>query len=179
PIVNSTIWEGEFAAEDVPDECKASFVQTVGVISPIKVADGVETYGELEVMRFIRQMKHQENNFLLVDSRGSEWYEYETIPGAVNLWYAILKKPEVFAEEYAAMLKRIGVTKGSDGTYDCSNAATLLLFCNGPWCGQSPMAIRELLKLGYPAKKIKWYRGGMHDWKSLSMTTTLSEEEED
>ena len=98
----------------------------------MRIADGVETYGELEVMRFIRQMQHQNNGFLLVDSRGSEWYEYETIPGAVNLWYAVLKKPEVFPEEHGSMLQRIGVKRNDKNEFDFSNAATLLLFCNGP-----------------------------------------------
>jgi hypothetical protein len=28
-----------------------------------------------------------------------------------------------------------------------------------------------LLALGYPAHKLKWYRGGMQSWKSLGLTT--------
>jgi hypothetical protein len=41
--------------------------------------------------------------------------------------------------------------------------------------------IRVLLELGYPAEKIKWYRGGMQSWLGLSMTSTkgtVSAEEE-
>ena len=47
------------------------------------------------------------------------------------------------------------------------NAKTVVMFCNGPWCGQSPTNIKGLLKIGYPANKIKWYRGGMQDWEVL------------
>jgi hypothetical protein len=28
-----------------------------------------------------------------------------------------------------------------------------------------------LLKFGYPAHKIKWYRGGMQNWSNLGLTT--------
>lgn len=177
PIMNSAIWEGEFSAVEVPDVCKITLVKTVGVIAPMHVADGVETYGELEVLGFIRDMQAPENHYLLVDSRGEEWFDYETIPGAVNLWYKPMKAPEKYPELFEADMKRIGAQKRKDGSYDFSKAAKLLLFCNGPWCGQSPMAIKSLIGLGYPPEKIKWYCGGMHAWKSLSMRTTLTEVE--
>ena len=45
------------------------------------------------------------------------------------------------------------------------------MFCNGMWCGQSPANIRTLLRFGYPADKLKWYRGGMQDWEILGLTT--------
>jgi rhodanese-related sulfurtransferase len=48
-----------------------------------------------------------------------------------------------------------------------------LLWCNGPWCGQSPRAIRALISLGYPAEKLYYYRGGMQMWQSLGLTTVL------
>lgn len=173
PITTSAIWEGDYAGKEVPDACKASFVQTVGVIYPMHIKEGVETFAELEVLRFIEEMQTRKD-YLLVDTRDGDWYEYETIPGAKHYWVAILKDPKVFKEEFTTMLQEIGVKTNKDGTYDFSNAKTLLLFCNGPWCGQSPIAILELMKLGYPAEKLKWYRGGLHDWKSLALTTTLS-----
>ena len=45
------------------------------------------------------------------------------------------------------------------------------MFCNGMWCGQSPNNIKNLLKFGYPAHKIKWYRGGMQNWSNLGLST--------
>ncbi|MGB5337485.1 MAG: rhodanese-like domain-containing protein, partial [Gammaproteobacteria bacterium] len=59
--------------------------------------------------------------------------------------------------------------------WDYSNAKTLVVFCNGMWCGQSPNNIRNLLKFGYPAHKIKWYRGGMQAWEMLGLTTVKGE----
>ena len=51
-----------------------------------------------------------------------------------------------------------------------SAALDLALFCNGPWCYQSPRAIRNLLDVGYPADKLRYYRGGMQDWLILGLT---------
>jgi rhodanese-related sulfurtransferase len=51
-----------------------------------------------------------------------------------------------------------------------SNAKTLVMYCNGIWCGQSPTAIKKLLDYGYPASKIKYFRGGMQNWESLGLT---------
>ena len=62
-----------------------------------------------------------------------------------------------------------------EGLWDYSNARTLVMFCNGMWCGQSPNNILNLLKFGYPAHKIKWYRGGMQDWEILGLTTVPGE----
>jgi hypothetical protein len=62
-----------------------------------------------------------------------------------------------------------------DGFWNFDGAKTLVMFCNGSWCGQSPTNIRELLKIGYPAHKILWYRGGMQDWENLGLTTVKPE----
>ncbi len=58
-----------------------------------------------------------------------------------------------------------------DGQWDFRNAKTLVMFCNGIWCPQSSANIKTLLGLGYPAYKLKWYRGGMQDWVSVGLTT--------
>jgi rhodanese-related sulfurtransferase len=55
--------------------------------------------------------------------------------------------------------------------WNSENAKTLVLYCNGAWCGQSPTNVRQLLAVGYPAYKLKWYRGGMQSWKSLGLPT--------
>ena len=38
---------------------------------------------------------------------------------------------------------------------------------------QSSRAIQALLSLGYPAAKLKYYRGGMQAWKLLGLTTVV------
>jgi hypothetical protein len=46
----------------------------------------------------------------------------------------------------------------------------LVMFCNGPWCGQSPAAIRRIIEAGYPVEKISYYRWGMQGWRMLGLT---------
>lgn len=122
-------------------------------IQPMQVAPGVTTVGELEVLDFARK------GGKLIDGRTLDWHLDGTIPGAINMPYT----------EMASRLDEIGCT-GSAGEWDCSNAEEVLLFCNGPWCGQSPMAIKAMLREGYPAEKIYYYRGGMQGWNSLGLT---------
>ncbi len=38
------------------------------------------------------------------------------------------------------------------------------MFCNAIWCGQSPEAMKELIAIGYPQEKMKWYRGGKYKY---------------
>jgi rhodanese-related sulfurtransferase len=59
----------------------------------------------------------------------------------------------------------------TSGIFDFSGAKTLVMFCNGMWCGQSPASIAALRKFGYPADRIKYYRGGMQDWEILGLST--------
>lgn len=55
---------------------------------------------------------------------------------------------------------------------DFTEAKTLVMFCNGSWCGQTPEAVQALLDLSYPAEKLKYFRDGMQGWLSLGLTTT-------
>ncbi|MBD3841978.1 MAG: hypothetical protein IE909_08855 [Campylobacterales bacterium] len=48
------IWNGDYAKSSIPNECKKTFVTTIGKISPIKM-HGIEIYGELEVIEFIKK----------------------------------------------------------------------------------------------------------------------------
>lgn len=164
-----TVWGGKYAAYSVPDACKGVFATHFGHISPMTIAPGVVTVGELELLAFLEAMPDHDD-WLLVDSRTPAWYYQRTIPGAVNIPFLYLIQPEKYPDRFKEELKTIGVQETKNG-YDFSNAKTLLMFCNGAWCGQSPMAVKALLKMGYPAKKIHWYRGGMQDWLMLGMKT--------
>ena len=141
-------------------------------IQPAVVAPGVETIAELEVLDYLARMSAGDNNILVIDSRTPDWVRKGTIPGAVNLpWTALnpakgadpISIGEILVDQFGA--------KDLEGLWDYSNAKTLVMFCNGMWCGQSPNNIRNLLKFGYPAHKIKWYRGGMQDWEILGLST--------
>jgi rhodanese-related sulfurtransferase len=170
-ISNDVFWKAKYASSKVPKACKSTFITSAGkVIFPMQIHKDIETYGEVEVMAFVKEMQH-DDTMLFIDTRDEEWYEYRTIPGAMNIHYVYIMKPEVFAEEYKASLEKLGIL-GKKKPFDFSKAKTILLFCNGAWCSQSPKMIKALLSLGYPPEKIRWYRGGMDDWLGLSMTTT-------
>jgi len=127
-------------------------------IQPMQVAPGVTTVGEIELLEFAK------NGGKLIDGRTIEWHLDGTIPSAINMPYT----------EMASRLDEIGCT-GSTGNWDCTKAEKVLLFCNGPWCGQSPMAIKAMLREGYPADKILYYRGGMQAWHTLGLTVVEGE----
>ena len=153
-------------------------------IQPMKVAEGVETIGELEVLRYLDQAHPNDPDLigtppvLVVDSRTPEWIARGTIPGSVNIPWTTMSVDEAGGfptnEEMAAftriLINDFGARKVGD-LWDFSKAQTLVLFCNGIWCGQSSANIKTLLRLGYPASKLKWYRGGMQDWVSAGLTT--------
>lgn len=159
------IWGGDYAHKDVPAACKKTFVTTMGVLNPIKI-DGVETYGELEVIEFIKKAQ-DDDTMMLVDARLPAWYKKGTIPSAVNLSF---KSFDPKHQDFEIVLDATGVLY-EEGKYDFSDAKTLVLFCNGIWCPQSTWAIENLIKIGYPKDKLKWYRGGMYAWKNVNLTT--------
>ena len=171
PINNTMLWEGDYANAKVPDACKFTFVVTPGKLLPMQLDEDLDTYGELEVLAFIKEMQHDEN-MLLIDSRKKPWYDYRTIPGAINMPFHYFKEKDAFEFQFEYGLRHMGVKIRDDDEFDFSEAKTLVLFCNGPWCSQSPAMIYALLEIGYPAEKLKWYRGGMQDWLSAGMTST-------
>ena len=164
----NVVWGGDYARADVPADCKKTYVTTVGKISPIKIADGIETYGELEVIEYMKKAQTDEN-LLLVDARMAQWYAQRTIPTSINMPF---KSFDPKNADFEIVLDNSGV-EFEDGVYDFSGAKTLLLYCNGTWCPQSVWAIENLLKIGYPKDKLLWYRGGMNSWTSLNLTTII------
>ena len=171
PINNTMLWEGSYAHTKVPDACKFTFVVTPGKLLPMHLDEDLETYGELEVLAFIKEMQNNDK-MLLIDSRKKPWFDYRTIPGSINMPFHYFKEKDSFEFQFEYGLKHMGVFIEKDGEFDFSDAKTLVLFCNGPWCSQSPAMIYALLDIGYPAEKLKWYRGGMQDWLSAGMTST-------
>ncbi len=140
-------------------------------IQPGELAPGVETIGELELMAYLKKMSDGDKSIMVVDSRTPDWVAKGTIPGAVNIPWDKLnigKSDPITVQEI--LEKQLGA-KQQDGFWNFDGAKTLVMFCNGSWCGQSPTNIKGLLKIGYPAHKLVWYRGGMQDWELLGLTT--------
>lgn len=134
-------------------------------ITPLTVAAGVATVGELEVIDFL-ETSVARGNGLLVDSRLPEWYQRGTIPGSVNVPFSTLEPSNPYRDQ---ILVALGGTKSGD-TWSFATARELTLFCNGPWCEQSRRAIVNLVEAGYPPEKLRYYRGGMQAWLLLGLT---------
>jgi len=147
-------------------------------VQPMRVAAGVDTVGELEVLGYLKRLSDGDQKVMVIDSRTKEWTALGTIPGSINIpWDKISVdvsgsfEVEAEAETLSDILTDKFSAKLDNGRWDFGNAKTLVFFCNGIWCPQSSVNIKTLAKLGYPAYKIKWYRGGIQDWVSVGLTT--------
>ena len=141
-------------------------------IQPTRLAPGVETIGEVEVIRYAKMMSDGDSSIVLIDSRTPDWVSRGTIPSAINQPWTLLD-PAKGADpiSISEIMENVFNVKSNEELMDFSECKTAVMFCNGMWCGQSPNNIRNLLKFGYPSHKIKWYRGGMQDWEILGLTT--------
>lgn len=138
-------------------------------VRPIKLEGDVETVGELELLQFLKE-KVRDDTGILIDARLKDWHVKGTIPGSVSIPFTMFTGG-LQDINTVKLLELLGAKEGDNDKWAFDEAIDLMLFCNGPWCGQSPKAIKHLLKLGYPAEKIYWYRGGMQAWQSFGLTT--------
>lgn len=125
-------------------------------IQPMEPAEGVTTIGELELIAMLKDPEA-----IVVDSRVVSDFEGGTIPGSVNIPYT----------EARDRLDELGCEIDFEG-FECDAAKPVALFCNGPWCGQSPTAARRMIEAGYPADRIYYYRGGMQVWRVLGLSVS-------
>jgi rhodanese-related sulfurtransferase len=114
---------------------------TWGAIQPMSLARGVRTVGELEVIEHLRAGRP------LVDCRLPEYVDRGTIPGAVNI-------------PHGEIAQRIAELDPVEPT---------VVFCNGPQCTATAQATAALLAAGWPAERLLYYRGGIHDWVTLGL----------
>ncbi len=141
-------------------------------IQPMQLAPGVETIGELEVIEYLRAMSAGNTGIVVIDSRDGDWPQRTgLIPGARLIPWDQLFLARNDPEKIADILEDQFGARRDGPLWSFAQAKTLVFYCNGPWCGQSPTNIKTLISLGYPANKIKWYRDGIQGWKSLGLTT--------
>lgn len=114
---------------------------TWGSIQPMQAAQDVLTVGEQEVYH------HKKKDLSIIDSRKKNTMNDVSIPGSINIPYDELV----------------------DRMDELDKKHPTIFYCNGPQCPQSSTAIKNLIEAGYPADKILYYRGGMHDWITLGL----------
>lgn len=132
-----------------------SCAKNKGWLQPLIPAKGINPVTEIEVLKALN-----DESFMVVDMREIDWYIKGTIPGAINIPYT----------EMSQRMDEFGCKKAG-GKWDCGAAKKVLGFCNGPVCPQSPQGMRAMVREGFPANKIYYYRGGMLDWDALGFTT--------
>jgi rhodanese-related sulfurtransferase len=163
---------------------------------PITVAPGVKTAGEVEVFDFMENQVNKGTG-LLIDARVESWHNKGTIPGSINIPFTAFERktgPELdkimkllgatprsnvgmVDVTWDKTLRTLGVDPKRQGFWDFNDVKEVMLWCNGPWCGQSPHAIKGLLSLGFPAEKIHYYRGGMQMWEIMGLPVIKPEAE--
>jgi rhodanese-related sulfurtransferase len=164
-------------------------------IQPMKVSPGVITIGEAEIFRFMER-ELVSGDGLLVDARTPSWYKKGTIPGSINIPFTefvagedspetinaletlgAVRRNEVgwLTRSFEKLMAKLGLFGADQKTdkWDFSDAKKVVFWCNGPWCGQSPRAIKGLIEHGFPPEKIAYYRGGMQMWKVLGLTVVV------
>lgn len=138
-------------------------------IQPIKMAEHVQTIGEVELLQFMKQKVNKKRG-LLVDLRTKADYKKESIPSAVNIPARVKDNPAKIEK----ILKVLGAKRTSTGGLDTSNVLEVAFYCHGLWCNKSSEFIKIFLDLGYPADKMFYYRGGFQMWKILGFTTVTN-----
>lgn len=186
-ISPEALFGDDFAGEKVAEACKKTFVTKVGLMQPMHLGQNIETVGELEVLAHIKNAQKKPAEYILVDARTEPWYKQMTIPTSVNIPFNKIHYEEdlesedfksktayqTYVENYQRLFEALNIKLINNGL-DFSKAKSVIIYCNGSWCSQSPKAIFKLINLGYPKEKLLWYRGGLQDWLIYDFNVTRS-----
>ncbi len=137
-------------------------------VLPSVLAD-VETLTEAEVLAFLTGPLALGEG-VVIDPRLPEVHALGTLPGAVNLPLPALGRDNPYVGD---VMHALGAVTGADGVSDFTGAKLLLVHGNGPWEDEGAAAIRALLDLGYPAEKLRFYRGGIRDWMMTGLALAM------
>jgi len=136
-----------------------SCAKNAGFFQPFVPVKGVTPVTEADMLHALN-----DKDAIVVDMRVQEQFLKETIPTAINIPYL----------EMELRLDEVGCKKEGEN-WNCEKAVKVYGFCNGPVCAQSPIAMKAMVRNGFPAKKIYYYRGGMLNWAALGLTTVEGE----
>lgn len=136
-------------------------------LTPLTLSPGVETVGELEVLDFMRDSVEMGGG-LIIDARAPDAFEAGSIPGAVNLPVTIFTNAES-NPFFGPVMQNLGGQPQQDGRWNLARALDLVVFCENSACASAPRAVEALLEIGYPARRLRFYRGGMEAWLSRGL----------
>jgi rhodanese-related sulfurtransferase len=127
-----------------------------GFLQPLIPLPGVRPVAEIEVLHALN-----DPSTMVIDMRDEPEPLEATIPNSYHIPF----------NELEDRMNEMGCTRKGKGQWDCTKALQVVAFCNGPACPQSPAGIASMVRAGFPAAKISYYRGGMMDWEALGLTT--------
>jgi len=175
-------------------DIRGELTQTSGTcppfcLQPLQLDVPVDTVAEAEIVDFML-MTMRNDKGVLVDVRSKKSFDYNTIPGSVNYFIGLINKGPG-NKEFDAMLEKQGamrreqpgwLTRQLENTgladtsmlteeWDFTAAKVLIVWATSATDSSAASAIKALLSAGYPAEKLKWYRGGMAAWQYWGFTT--------
>lgn len=101
---------------------------------------------------------------IVFDARPHEEFSVSHIPGAVN----VAPKPGMPISLYTSDVAEVGRVLEQD------KSRSIVLYCNGPFCGKSKRLAADLLKDGY--KNVRRYQLGMPVWRALGGLAQIEEQ---
>jgi rhodanese-related sulfurtransferase len=153
--------EREFVVQTPSGPFKVTRTMTVcarnkGFLQPLIPQPGVRPVTEIEVLQALNDA-----HTMVIDMRDEEEPLEATIPNSYHIPF----------NELEDRMDELACVRLAPNRWDCSSSPNVVAFCNGPVCPQSPVGIASMVRAGFPASKIAYYRGGMMDWEALGLTT--------
>jgi len=87
-----------------------------------KVREGIQNIEELELLNFMKE-DVVEGRGIVVDARLKSWFEFETIPSAINIPFTLIERATKSRVE--RLFSILGMKIKSDGSWDFSGAKRL------------------------------------------------------
>lgn len=110
------------------------------------------------------RVKLSDNTTTVLDVRTPMEYAIGHIPGTIN----VAGKPGATREEFTSDVDEIGRLVNQD------KAASIVLYCAGPYCGKSSRVAEQLYSLGYT--NVSRYQLGIPVWRALGELTAIAAE---
>lgn len=158
-------------------------------LQPLQLEIPVQTIAEAELIDFMLTDLRDDNG-LIIDVRNKNSYQVATIPGSIHYYVRDIQKGPG-DKDFEQMLERFGA-KRHDGltitdkltnlleldghgmktdNWDFSEAKTLVFWNGSAIDPTAARAIQVMYEAGYPAEKLKWYRGGLASWQYWGFNT--------
>jgi rhodanese-related sulfurtransferase len=148
--------------DDAGPECPPACIQ------PLQAADGVATLGPIEVIDFL-QSEVVPKTGLLLDVRLPAEFATGHVPGALNVPGPTLAADNPYQRD---ILLALGA-RDAGAVLEFDSAPALALYAEGPLQDEALRAVQDLVAAGYPAQKLRFFRGGMQEWRQFGLTMSV------